>query len=124
MNPGCSRTRSPWKDKRSIDQNSFQHAIYADISKYLITNGRTDWTPDKVKESLKNKFLGWVTKEFTDIVSGEKTDERVLRSSAALDKGEACHYITQIIEWASSIGCEVWIPAKCEYRDMLDKQNE
>ncbi len=121
---GWRVTFAPWKEKRSLDQNAFQHVIYGELSTYLITKGRTDCTPDWVRNALKNKFLGWEPREFTDIVTGEKRGREVLRSTAALDKGEACHYITQIIEWASSIGYEVKIPAKCEYRDMLNKQNE
>lgn len=113
-----------WKEKRSLSQNALQHVIYGDVSKYLISHGRTDWTPEKVKESLKNKYLGWESREFVDVETGEVKTREVLRSTAKLDKGESCHYTTQIIEWAASIGFEVRIPAKCEYRDLMERQND
>lgn len=121
---GWRITFTPWRESRSLSQNALQHVIYSDISTYLITKGRTDCTPDWVKEALKNKFLGWEPRVYTDIVTGEKKVREVLRETSKLDKGEACHYITQIIAWAESIGLEIKIPAACEYREMLDKQSE
>lgn len=115
---------SEWREKRSLSQNALQHVLYSDISKYLIANGRTEWTPEKVKESLKSKYLGWIDKEFTDVETGEVVTRSVLRPTSKLDKGEACHYTTQIIDWAESIGCEVRIPAKCEYREMMERQDQ
>ena len=121
---GWRITFVPWRDSRSLSQNALQHVIYSDISAYLITKGRTDCTPEWVKDALKNKFLGWEEKVYTDIVTGEKRVREVLRQTSKLDKGEACHYTTQIIDWASSIGCEIKIPASCEYREMMENQNE
>ena len=112
-----------WREKRSLSQNALQHVIYGDVSKYLVSRGRDDWTPEKVKECLKSKYLGWVEHEFTDIETGEVTTRHVLKGTSKLDKGEAHHYTTQIIEWAESIGCEIRIPAKCEYRDIMEQQN-
>jgi len=113
-----------WRDARSLSQNAFQHVIYEDISKYLVGRGRPDCTPEWVKDAVKNKFLGWIDKEFVDIKTGEKAVRQVLRSTAKLDMGEAVYYIDQLIEWASSIGCEIKIPAKCEYRDYKEAQNQ
>jgi hypothetical protein len=113
-----------WRSKRSISQNSLQHVIYSDISKYLISKGRIEWTEKKVKESLKSKFLGWEQREIIDVVTGEITVKEMLRESSKLDVGEAFHYTTQIIEWAESIGCEIKIPAKCEYREIMERQND
>jgi hypothetical protein len=113
-----------WRDSRSLSQNSFQHAIYEDISRYLITRGRTDCTPEWVKDAVKNKFLGWVDKEYVDIITGARTTRQVLRSTKDLDVGEAVHYTDQLLEWASSIGCEIKIPALCEYRDCKEAQTQ
>ena len=114
---------SEWREKRSLSQNALQHVIYSDISKYLISKGRKDWTPEYTKKQLKNKFLGWVNEEYIDIETGERTIKSVLKPTAGLDKGDAYHYTTQIIEWAESIGCEIRIPAKCEYRELMERQN-
>jgi len=115
---------SEWREKRSLSQNALQHVIYSDISEYLISKGRKRCTPVWVKSALKNQFLGWTETEFTDLNTGEITNRQVLRSTKDLDVGESCHYTTQILDWAQSIGCNIKIPAKCEYRDMLNKQSE
>lgn len=112
-----------WRDNRSLDQNSLMHVIFSDISEYLISKGRTDCTDEWVKEALKNKYLGWEEKEFTDIVTGEKRMREVLRETSKLDKGEAFRFTEQILEWASSIGLEIKMPAKCEYREIMEEQN-
>lgn len=114
----------PWREKRSLSQNAFQHVIYEDISAYLMSKGRTDCTAEWVKEMLKNKFLGWTEKEFVDVVTGERKMREVLRSTAGLDVGASYHYTTEIIDWAQSIGCEIKIPARCEYREMADRENQ
>jgi hypothetical protein len=115
---------SVWREKRSLSQNAFQHVVYQEISDYLIKRGRKDCTPEWVKDMLKNKFLGWTEREFVDVVTGQKQTREVQKSSAALDMGAANHYITQILEWASSIGLEIRVPADCEYRKLAEKQNE
>jgi len=120
---GWRITYTPWREKRSLSQNSFMHVIYRDISNYLISKGRSEWTPGKVKLMLKNKYLGWTEVEFTDVVTGQVTTREVLKSSSALDVGAANHFITEIIEWAASIGIEIKVPAECEYRDVLNTQN-
>lgn len=112
-----------WRDARSLSQNAFQHVIYEDISRYLIGRGKTECIAEWVKDAVKNKFLGWVDKIFVDIKTGEKTTRQVLRSTSSLDAGEACYYTDQLLEWASSIGLEIKIPAKCEYRDYKEAQN-
>lgn len=108
---------------RSLSQNALQHCIYAELSRYLIAKGRADCTAKWIKQMLKNKFLGWVSESFTDISTGEKFTKEVLRHTADLDKGEAGHYTTQIIEWAESIGCQIKIPANSEYMKFLEAQN-
>lgn len=98
-----------WRSKRSLSQNALQHLIYSKVSKFLIANGRTDWDAARVKDELKNKFLGWVDKEFTDVVSGEITVKSCLRETSKLDKGESFHYTTQIIEWCEWMGISIEI---------------
>lgn len=112
-----------WTEKRSLSQNALQHVIYKDISVYLVDHGR-DWSEEKVKKALKFKFLGEYVEEITDVVTGKVYKRKELRSTAKLDKGEAYHYTTQIIDWAESIGCQIKIPANCEYRDLMEEQNQ
>lgn len=112
-----------WTDKRSLSQNALQHVIYKDISIYLVDNGR-DWSPERVKKALKFKFLGEYIEHITDVTTGQVHERRELRSTAKLDKGDAHHYTTQIIDWAESIGCQIKIPANCEYRELMEAQNQ
>lgn len=112
-----------YKASRSLNQNAFQHAIYHDVAKYLMANGRGECNWRWVKLMLKNKFLGWEVTEITDVVTGEISHKETIRETSKLDTGEAYHYTTQIIEWAEFIGCGIKIPANCEYRALLDKQN-
>jgi hypothetical protein len=109
--------------KRSLSQNAFQHVIYQEISKYLISKGRSEWTPEFTKKNLKNKFLGWVDDEFIDVKTGCKSVQSVLRSTSKLDKGESFHFTTAILDWAESIGCFIKIPESCEYRQLQEQQN-
>lgn len=112
-----------WREKRSLSQNAFQHVIYDDISKYLISKGRKDWCPKYTKRNMKNNFLGWERTEYTDVKTGEITTREELISTSGLDVGVACDYITKILDFAQSIGCNIKIPASCDYRDYLNKQN-
>ena len=113
-----------WRDKRSLSQNSLQHVIYGKVSKFLIARNRPDWDAKKVKDELKSKFLGWIDKEFTDVVTGEITVKSCLKETSKLDSGESFHYTTQIIEWCEWMGISIEIPATCEYRELQDLQNE
>ena len=108
---------------RSISQNALSHSIYSEVSKYLISKGRTDCSPDWIKKMLKNKLLGWDVETFTDILTGAKTQREVLRHTSQLTKGEMMDYLTQIIEWAESIGCEIRIPVNSEYMKLMESQN-
>lgn len=112
-----------WRESRSLSQNAFQHIIYSGISKYLISKGRKDWTPAYTKEQMKNNFLGWRKKEFTNVLTGEVEINKVLIPTSSLDVGESFNYTTSLLDWAQSIGCNIKIPEKCDYRDLQEKQN-
>ena len=62
----------PWKEKRSLSQNSLVHMWFGEISEYLIKSGRIDATPDWVKRNLKRTYLGCEEITYTDFVTGEK----------------------------------------------------
>lgn len=111
-----------WREKRSLNQNDFQHVIYTVISKYLIAKNRKEWTPKFVKKNLKNKFLGWENETFIDVITGDVINASVLRSTADLDVGDSFDYTTKIIDWSESIGCYIEIQTACEYRELMDRQ--
>ena len=103
--------------------NAFQHVIYQTISTFLISHGKVECTPEWVKRALKNKYLGWTKEEFIDF-DGVVTVHEVLRHTSELDSGEAYHFTSQLLGFSDSIGCEIKIPARCEYREMADSQEE
>ena len=120
---GALKVRITNSGKRSLSQNAFQHVCYQEISKYLVAKGRSEWTPEFVKKNLKNKFLGWKIETFVDVKTGERRDIWTLKSSSKLDKGKAMNYITQILDWAESIGCHIRIPEDSEYMRLMQSQN-
>tara|TARA_R100000951_G_scaffold98181_1_gene88054 strand:- start:904 stop:1347 length:444 start_codon:yes stop_codon:yes gene_type:complete len=112
-----------FRKKRSLSQNAFQHSIYGQISKHLISKGRKDWTPEKTKFELKNHFLGCEDVETTDLITGEVKSMLVVRSSSKLDKGDAYQFTTEILCWAESIGLTIKIPVTCEHYKQMAEQN-
>lgn len=113
-----------WREKRSLSQNAFQHVIYSEISKYLISKGRTDWSEEKVKFEMKNNFLGWKKRECTNVLTGDVIVKEVLISTTSLDVGESCDYTTKILDFSQSIGCTIKIPVNCDYRDYIEMQDK
>ena len=113
-----------WRESRSLSMNALQHVVYGEISKYLISKGRVDWCENKTKREMKNSFLGWITEEYTDLKTGEVTVKEVLRSTSGLDQGDGCQYTTQVLDFAQTIGCEIKIPSKCDYRELMERQNQ
>jgi hypothetical protein len=113
-----------WREKRSLNQNAFQHVIYQEISKYLINNGRPDWCAKTVKRNMKNKYLGWIKKEFVDVVTGEITIKEELKGTSNLDVGDSFEYTTNLLVWCDGMGIYIKIPEQCEYRELQQKQNE
>lgn len=112
----------PWKDKRSLSQNSLQHLWYSEISAYLIKSGRKDASPEWVKRNLKKTYLGCEEVEYTDFVTGEKVSTWEPRHTADLDTGEMHFYLNQVEQWCSQFGLALTIPADSEYNQLRQKQ--
>lgn len=114
----------PWKDRRSIPQNSLSHMWYAEISEQLIATGRNYCTPEWVKRNLKKTFLGYEEVEYTDLITGEAETRRELKKTSEQDTGDMHFYLQQVEEWCFSLGIELTIPDNCEYRRLKEKQSE
>lgn len=112
----------PWREKRSLSQNSLSHMWYAEISEYLIRRGKSFATPEWVKDALKHTYLGYETKERVDVVSGEITTVQSLRHTSDLDTGDMYIFLCKVEAWAMDIGCHLTIPQSCEYQLLRDKQ--
>ncbi len=119
----CFRLQvKPWREKRSLSQNSLSHVWYEEISDYLIKSGRTDATKEWVKRNLKRTFLGYEDVEYTDFTTGEKTVEQQLRHTSDLDTGDMHHYMCQVERWCAQFGLALTIPQSSEFQTLRDKQ--
>lgn len=113
----------PWREKRSIPQNSLSHMWYAEISEYLIRSGRTDATPEWVKRNLKKTYLGSVEVEYVDFVTGEKTTTWEPRHTSDLDTGDMHHYLCQVEGWCAQFGLVLTIPENSEFMQLRRQQD-
>ncbi|ELC2813578.1 YbcN family protein [Salmonella enterica] len=113
----------PWREKRSLSQNSLSHMWYAEISEYLIRRGKSFATPDWVKDALKHTYLGYETKERVDVVSGEITTVQSLRHTSDLDTGDMYIFLCKVEAWAMDIGCHLTIPSDSQYQKLKEAQD-
>ncbi|END3472800.1 YbcN family protein [Salmonella enterica] len=113
----------PWREKRSLSQNSLSHMWYAEISEYLIRRGKSFATPDWVKDALKHTYLGYETKERVDVVSGEITIVQSLRHTSDLDTGDMYIFLCKVEAWAMDIGCHLTIPSDSQYQKLKEAQD-
>ncbi|EPL4467520.1 YbcN family protein [Proteus mirabilis] len=113
----------PWKNKRSLSQNSLSHLWYDEISKYLCKNG-IKHTKESVKDMMKHTFLGYEEVEMINAVTGDIELIKQLRKTSDLDTGDMYFYMEQIERWAVGINCFVTIPDNSEYMKLKRKQDE
>ena len=112
----------PWREKRSLSQNSLLHMWLSEISEYLVKSGRTDATPDWVKRNLKKTYLGSVEVTYTDFITGEKTTAWEPRHTSDLDTGEMHIFLCKVEAWCAQFGLVLTIPHGCEYQQLQQKQ--
>lgn len=119
----CFRLQvKPWREKRSLSQNSLLHMWLAEISEYLIKSGRTDATPEWVKRNLKKTYLGCEEVTYTDFITGEKTTTWEPRHTSDLDTGEMHIFLTKVEAWCAQFGLALTVPNGCEYQQLQQKQ--
>ena len=113
----------PWKEKRSLSQNSLAHMWFGEISEYLIKSGRPDATPEWVKRNLKRTYLGCEEITYTDFVTGVKLTAYEPRHTSNLDTGDMHFFLNQVEHWCAQFGLALTIPHDSEYQKLKDKQN-
>ncbi|WP_241609689.1 YbcN family protein [Rosenbergiella australiborealis] len=114
----------PWRERRSLSQNSLQHCWYSEISRYLIKRGKDFCTPEWVKDAMKHSYLGYEEIERVDVVTGERKVVQELKHTSKLTTGDMHYYLSKVESWAQSIGCLLTVPDNCEYRELQRKQEE
>lgn len=121
----CYRlTLKPWREKRSLSQNSLAHMWFGEISEHLIKSGRSDATPEWVKRNLKRTYLGCEEVTYTDFVTGDKVTTYEPRHTSSLDAGEMHFFLNQVEQWCAQFGLALTIPQDSEYQKLKDKQNQ
>ena len=106
---------------RSLSQNATFHMWMAEISRWLISNGREFATPEWCKDAMKHTFLGYEDVFDTDVVTGISTRRQALRHTSKLDTGEMKLFMDLVYAWALDKGLPLTIPEGCQY-DELNKQ--
>lgn len=121
LNDGPVRVKLSGQKARSLSQNSLAHCWFAEISRWLISNGREFATPEWCKDAMKHTFLGYEDVFDTDVVTGISTRRQVLRHTSKLDVGEMKLFMDLVYSWALDKGLPLTIPEGCQY-DELNKQ--
>jgi len=114
-------TLSPYKNVRSLDQNSLSHIWYREIAKEMTKRGNTidHEKPELVwKVWLKKRYLG----ETTYKIGKEIVTETIKTSS--LNTAEMGHYLDQVYHWATNVGIMLSIPSHSEYAEYLNQQEK
>lgn len=111
-----------WREKRSLGQNDLSHVWYEQISKYLVSKGRTECSTEWVKLAMKHTYLGYEKKVMTDVVTGEKKEVLTLKKTSGLDAGAMHYYLSQVESWSLHIGCMLRTPDDCEYKRLQREQ--
>lgn len=111
------------KKARSLSQNALSHMWYAEISRWLIANGRDFATPEWCKSAMKHTFLGYVDVFDTDVITGVSTRRDELRHTSSLDVGEMKLYLDLVYGWALEKGLLLTIPEDCEYQKLCAMEN-
>lgn len=110
-----------YKNPRSISQNALMHIWFREIAEGLNRAGLTidgdPYTMDDAKLLMKWMHLGT-----EDIVKGKLVIKDQLRSTSKLNKGEAQHFMDQILEWASAKNITLSNPAGNEYAKLKEAQ--
>lgn len=112
----------PWREKRSLSQNSLFHAWMCELSEYLIGRGKPFATPDWCKDALKHTYLGYESVERVDVISGETTTVQNLRHTSDLDTGDMHDFMCRVEAWALNIGCRLPTPCDSEFMRLREQQ--
>jgi hypothetical protein len=99
-----------WREKRSNDQNSLYWKWLGEISKQQkISNDPEIWHEIFKKYYCPEKVIN---------------EHITIKSTKKLDVGEMCFYLNRIENYCIDRGYLITIPEDCEYRELLERQNQ
>lgn len=107
----------PWKEKRSLSQNSLLWMWLTEISEQAIVSdkkhGAEIW-----HEYFKRYYCP------VKIVPMPAGDDLEVKSTKKLDTGEMHYYLNQIEQWAQGHFYTLTIPHNCEYQQLKNQQEQ
>ena len=112
----CNIKLTPYRNPRSISQNSMFHAWCKYLSEQVIEKDAS-YTKENIKLLLKQLFLG--TEE---IQVGKTIIKDQLRHTSKLDIGEMHHFLNEVYNWAFELGFSLPIDPQSEYRKLNQQQ--
>ncbi len=106
-----------WREKRSLSQNALYHKWLDEISKQARVNGKL-FSVDVWHEYFKKYYC---KPTVIDMPAGEPV---TIITTTKLDVGEMHHYLNKIERWAQDKAFTLTIPLNCEYRELLERQDD
>lgn len=111
-----------YKNPRTLTQNALMHIWFREIAEAMNKAGMKidgeDYTADDAKLLMKYLFLGT-----EDIIRGKLVIKDQLRSTRKLDKGDAQHFMDDIVDWCDGKNILLSNPAGNEYAKLREAQN-
>ena len=104
-----------WRDRRNLSQSSLSWVWYGEITKFLKRELNQDWETEDIHDYFCELYCPEKVKRV-----GKMEIKR--KKTSWLDKGEMCHYLTQIqLHCAERFG--LVLESTGEYRDLIEVQN-
>lgn len=98
----------PWRDKRSIPQNSLLWMWNSDVASAVNTHSSSKLTEEDLHEFLKDMFCPVKPVTVLGIT-------KMVKSTKLLDTEEMTFYLRRIEVWCAERGIKLRIPANSEY---------
>lgn len=98
----------PWRDKRSIPQNSLLWMWNSDVASAVNTHSSNKLTEEDLHEFLKDMFCPAKPVTVLGIT-------KMVKSTKLLDTEEMTFYLRRIEVWSAERGIKLRIPANSEY---------
>lgn len=117
LNDAVEVVARPWKEKRSISQNSLYWMWLNEISQQATVND---------KSHNADVWHGYFKRYYCPVklISMPAGDDLQVKSTKKLDTGEMHHYLRLIEQWAQGHFYKLTIPINCEYEQLKSRQME
>jgi len=128
--PNGNFVKVSYSEGRTLSQNALFHRWCREISKYFYDNGKThfgcgkDMNETNMKENLKTTYLGFETKTYTDLSTGEIIKKEELIKTSDLDKEPMASFMMLVDAFCVEYGIPISKPGDSEYMQILREMGE